>query len=76
MNDKNLKVKIFTSYCWIKGKVSCLMGTSLNIMKFRFKNGRLEKLVFARRVRRQGRWIYPKKAKVFRFWVAVDEKKQ
>ncbi len=39
------------------------------------ETGRLEKLIFCRRIRRGNRWIYPKKAKFFRFWVSAEERK-
>lgn len=36
-------------------------------------NGKLCKLVFAKSIVRDGKTIYPKKSKVFRFWVPVDK---
>ena len=37
----------------------------------RIYHGKLQKLVFARYIRRHGKVVYPTKAKVFRFWVNV-----
>ncbi len=36
------------------------------------KGGKLYKLVFCKYVRKNGKIIYPKKAKAFKIWVPVD----
>lgn len=36
-------------------------------------NGKLCKLVFAKSIIRNGKTIYPKRSKVFVFWVPIDE---
>ena len=36
-------------------------------------NGKMCKLVFAKSIVKNGRTIYPKKSKVFRFWIPLDE---
>jgi len=41
--------------------------------KFRYHNGKLQKLVFCKSVRRNGRVITPKKANVLAFWVNAEE---
>lgn len=38
---------------------------------FSMRNGKLCKLVFCRFIRKNGKTIYPKHSKVFKFWVAV-----
>ena len=40
---------------------------------YKVVNGRICKLVFAKSVVKNGRTIYPKKSKVFRFWIPIDE---
>ena len=40
--------------------------------KYKVKNGKLCKLVFAKSIVKDGKTIYPKKSKVFRFWMPVD----
>ena len=35
------------------------------------KDGKLYKLIICKFIRKNGKKIYPKKAKVFRFWIAV-----
>lgn len=37
------------------------------------KGGKAYKLVFVKSIRKNGKTIYPKNAKVFRFWVPVDK---
>lgn len=39
---------------------------------FEFKNGKLCKPVFCKYIKKNGKIIYPKKAKVFVIWVPVD----
>mgnify|MGYP006277714891 CR=1 FL=1 len=39
--------------------------------QFRMINGRLCRLVFCRYIRRNGKIVYPKRAKVFRFWIPL-----
>ena len=39
------------------------------MQKVKFQNGKRYKLVYAKRVRRDGKYVYPRKAKCFRFWV-------
>lgn len=36
------------------------------------KDGKLYKLVFCKYIRKNGKVIYPKKAKVFKIWIPVD----
>ncbi len=38
----------------------------------KFINGKLCKLVFCKYIRKNGKVIYPKKAKAFCIWVPVD----
>ena len=38
----------------------------------KFVNGKLCKLVFCKNIRKNGKIIYPKKAKAFRIWVPVN----
>lgn len=38
----------------------------------KFINGKLCKLVFCKYIRKNGKIIYPKKAKAFRIWVPVN----
>lgn len=40
---------------------------------FKVENGKLYKLVYCKYIRRNGKIIYPKKGKTFRFWIAVNE---
>lgn len=40
--------------------------------QYQVKNGKLCKLVFAKSIVKDGKTVYPKKAKVFCFWVPVD----
>ncbi len=37
------------------------------------KNGKMYKLIFCKYIRKNGKTIYPKKAKAFRIWVPVDD---
>lgn len=39
--------------------------------QYKFVNGKPYKLVFARYIRKNGKIVYPKKSKVFCFWVAA-----
>jgi len=36
-------------------------------------NGKLHKKVYCKSIRKNGKTIYPKKSKVFTFWVPVDD---
>lgn len=36
---------------------------------FKFVDGKRYRLVYARRIRKNGKLIYPKNAKAFKFWV-------
>lgn len=40
---------------------------------YKIEDGKAYKLVFARFIRKNGKTIYPKKSKFFKFWVPVDE---
>lgn len=40
---------------------------------YKVVNGKICKLVFAKSIVKNGRTIYPKKSKVFRFWIPIDE---
>lgn len=37
-----------------------------------FKKGKMYKLIFRKYIRKNGKIIHPKKAKVFKIWVPVD----
>lgn len=37
------------------------------------KNGKMYKLVFCKYIRKNGKTIYPKKSKVFRIWIPVED---
>ncbi len=39
---------------------------------FKVKKGKLYKLVFAKSIRKNGKTIYPKKSKVFKFWIPIN----
>lgn len=39
--------------------------------QFQIVNGKLCKLVYAKSIRVNGRTVYPKRAKAFRFWIPV-----
>ena len=41
--------------------------------QFKVVNGKLYKLVYSAYIRKNGVIIYPKKSKVFAFWVKVDK---
>lgn len=41
--------------------------------EFKVVNGKLCKLVYCKYIRKNGKIVYPKKRKVFRFWVPVDK---
>lgn len=45
-------------------------GVFMNSIKS--KDGKLYKLVFCKYIRKNGKVIYPKKAKVFKIWIPVD----
>lgn len=40
---------------------------------FKNENGKRYKLVFTPYIRKNGKTIYPKRAKFFKFWVEVDD---
>lgn len=42
---------------------------------FKVVDGKSYKLVYCKYIRRNGKTIYPKNGKMFRFWVAVDKAK-
>lgn len=48
----------------------------IHLKMIRIKNGVVEKLVFCKYKTVKDRRIYPKRAKVFAFWVRVDKQWQ
>lgn len=40
---------------------------------FKMQNGKKYVLVFRKSIRKNGKVIYPKKAKAFKLWVLVDD---
>jgi len=43
------------------------------VVSFKVENGIEYKLVFCKSIRRNGKTIYPKNSKFFKFWVEVEK---
>jgi hypothetical protein len=41
-------------------------------LKIKNENGKNYQLVYVRCIKKNGKMVYPKKAKAFRFWILVD----
>lgn len=57
------------------GKVSSRNWSSflLTMEEYRIRNGREEKLVYCKYIHKNGKLVYPKKAKAFRLWIPVSQ---